>query len=229
MKTLSLLLILILSNAFTKPENSNRLMPKVEQYVNQVTSEFSQIPGERQSALKEIAGYVQSKVKSGETAKLTFICTHNSRRSHISQIWAQAAAHYYGIKGVETFSGGTEATAFNPRAVKAMQETGLEIKKMNDSSNPVYEVKYAEDAQSLKAYSKVYDADKNPTRDFAAIMTCSEADKNCPFIPGANLRIPIPYEDPKAFDGTDKEVQAYRERCEQIAREMFYLFSQVRN
>ena len=44
---------------------------------------------------------------------------------------------------------------------------------------------------------------------------------------GAAERIAITYEDPKAFDGTDREAEAYDERCRQIAREMLYVFSLV--
>lgn len=41
------------------------------------------------------------------------------------------------------------------------------------------------------------------------------------------LRLPIPYVDPKAADGTTEEAAVYDERTKQIATEMFYLMSQV--
>ena len=208
------------------PEKKS-LLPEIENFVDLVTSEFNQIPEERKKVLNDLALYVNTNIQSGDKAKLTFICTHNSRRSHMSQIWAQIAAYYYGIKGVEAYSGGTETTAFNVNAVQAMKETGLEITKLSQTDNPSYKVVYANDTPEIIAYSKVYDAEGNPGKNFAAVMTCSDADKNCPFIPGASLRISIPYEDPKAYDGTEKEEEAYKERCQQIAREMFYVFSQV--
>lgn len=189
--------------------------------------EFDQIPALRKEVLEKVAGYVKSKMETNQPIRLIFICTHNSRRSHISQIWAQVAAYYYGVAQVETFSGGTEATAFNPNAVKAMSEAGLEITVVKEGTNPLYEVKYAGDAPAMTVFSKVYDEAGNPKADFAAIMTCSHADANCPFIPGATLRIPVTYEDPKNFDGTPQQDQAYAERSRQIAREMFYLFSKV--
>ncbi|MCK4776283.1 MAG: protein-tyrosine-phosphatase, partial [Candidatus Krumholzibacteria bacterium] len=65
------------------------------------------------------------------------------------------------------------------------------------------------------------------TEDFCAVMTCSQADKNCPVVVGASMRVAIPYDDPKAFDGTDQEAANYDERCRQISREMLYLFSAV--
>ena len=146
----------------------------------------------------------------------------------MGQIWAQAAAYYYGIEGIRTFSGGTEATAFNPNAVKAMVDAGFEIKSSGNPDNPVYQVSFANDCKPMQVYSKRYDDESNPRKDFCAIMTCSDADENCPFIPGATLRIPITYEDPKAFDNTPGEYKAYAERCFQIGTEMFYLFNKVR-
>ncbi len=204
------------------------LRPEVLAYAEGISAEFDQIPEERKRALKKIALYVKSQHSANQEARLTFICTHNSRRSHISQIWASTAAAYYGINGVETYSGGTETTAFNPRAVNAMKKAGFAIETMQEGDNPIYAVSYAQGAAPLQAYSKKYDADGNPTENFCAVMTCSEADKNCPVVAGASLRVAIPYEDPKAFDGTDQEAAKYTERSEQIAREMLYLFSQVK-
>lgn len=199
----------------------------VKAYAEKVIQEFDQIPVDRKKTLTNLALYLKFKTNAGEKAKLIFICTHNSRRSHMTQIWAQTAAYYYGIADVETYSGGTEATAFNERAVKTMKEAGFDINIKEYNKNPVYEVKFADDTPALIAFSKIYDAEGNPQKDFAAVMTCSQADQNCPLIPGASLRISIPYEDPKDFDGTPQEKEQYAQRCHQIAREMFYLFSQV--
>ena len=172
--------------------------------------------------------FVSNKSKAGGKVLLNFICTHNSRRSHISQVWAQAAAHYYGIKNVETFSGGTEATAFNPRAVTAMKQAGFDISTIKEGSNPVYKVKFSDDAPALTVFSKKYDDDFNPKKDFAAIMTCSHADENCPLILGASVRIALTYNDPKDFDGTSQEAAKYSERVNEIGREILYAFSQVK-
>ncbi len=133
------------------------LYSPIQTYITTITKEFNQIPEERKELLNELAGYIESKVKANAPVKLTFICTHNSRRSHISQIWAQTAAYYYSVKGVETYSGGTEATAFNPRAVKAMSKVGFQIEKSGEEKNPTYLVKYTEGATPIKAFSKVYD------------------------------------------------------------------------
>jgi arsenate reductase len=205
------------------------LSPSVQTYVEARAAEFEQIPRERREQLTEVARFVRTRVGSGETARLTFICTHNSRRSHLAQIWAQVAAAYYGAHGVETFSGGTEATAFNPRAVNALRRAGfpISISQPEVKDNPRYEVHFADNAPPLTCFSKVYDQEPNPKKDFCAVMTCSQADAACPLVAGASLRIAIPYEDPKAFDGTPEEAEQYDERCKQIAREMLYIFSQV--
>jgi arsenate reductase (thioredoxin) len=205
-----------------------KLYHPLDSYIASVTREFDQIPEDRKKILKELARYVQSKTQANEPVRLTFICTHNSRRSHLSQIWAQTAAYYYGIRDVETYSGGTEATAFNARAVKAMQKAGFKVEKSGDTQNPVYLVKFSDEQLPVKAYSKTYDADGNPADNFAAVMTCSQADQTCPFIPGASRRISLPYDDPKDFDGTPQEEAKYDERTRQIARELFYAFSQVK-
>jgi len=207
------------------------LFPALRQFVESLIPEFDQIPAERKTLLQKLTDYIQSKVQIGQPIQLTFICTHNSRRSHLSQLWAQTAAYYYGIPRVQTYSGGTEATAFNPRAVKGVQKAGFRVIKTGDDANPVYQVSYADDAPAIQAFSKVYDQGGNPrsgdsAAGFAAVMTCTHADENCPFIPGAT-RISLPFDDPKAFDDTPQEEARYDERTRQIAREIFYAFSQV--
>jgi arsenate reductase (thioredoxin) len=204
-----------------------KLLEQLTPYVQELEQEFDQIPAERKQLLARLADYTRSKRAAGQAAQFNFICTHNSRRSHLSQIWAQAAAAYYDIDGVYCYSGGTEATAFNPRAIKAMQEAGFRITPLGPGDNPRYAVHYAEDAAPLQAWSKRFDDAANPSSGFCAVMTCSDADENCPLVPGVELRLPVTYDDPKNFDGTPQEAQKYSERVGQIGREMLYAFSRV--
>jgi arsenate reductase len=163
-----------------------------------------------------------------QPAKLTFICTHNSRRSHLAQIWAHVAADFYGLISVETFSGGTEATALNPRAVAAMRRAGLRITADDvEAANPRYSIYTSETASPQICFSKVFDSPPNPNTKYCAVMTCSQADDACPVVMGCDLRIPIRYEDPKAADGTDYEAERYDERSKQICCEMLYMMSLV--
>ena len=204
------------------------VLASLQPLIAQVTQEFEQIPAERQQALKKVALFIRSKVQAKEAPQLTFICTHNSRRSQLTQIWAQTAAAYYDVPGVKTFSGGTEVTACNERTVGALKRAGFAIAKSTpEQKNPVYLVSYGPAAEPLRAFSKVYSGDGNPKSDFVALMTCDSADKNCPVVFGSALRVPIPYVDPKISDGTDREVATYDERCRQIAREMLFLMRQA--
>jgi arsenate reductase len=172
-----------------------------------------------------LAAYIREKRAAGLPVKLIFICTHNSRRSHFGQVWAQIAAHYFGVAPVDCFSGGTETTACNPRTVAALERAGLEAQPVTAGDNPVYLLRYADGANPLAAFSKVYDQAPNPRKDFAAVMTCSQAEENCPFVPGAEKRFSITYDDPKVSDHTPGETAAYDARCRQIAGEMLYVFS----
>jgi arsenate reductase len=190
---------------------------------------FRNITPERKGMLEQLSAYIRNKQIIGEPINLNFICTHNSRRSHLGQIWAQTAAHYYQISPVKCYSGGTDATALYPKIEETLSNSGFEINVDASKVNPKYTIGFAKDADSIIAFSKVYDDPSNPTSNFAAVMTCNDADENCPFIPGAEKRFAITYEDPKAFDHSPEQDQKYLERSTQIAEEMFYVFSQINN
>ncbi|WP_317041581.1 arsenate-mycothiol transferase ArsC [Cyclobacterium lianum] len=160
--------------------------------------------------------------------RINFICTHNSRRSHLSQVWAQTLATKYGIPNVNCYSGGTEATALFPMAAKTLKNQGFEISTLSEGNNPVYSIKYGENTPPVIGFSKTYDDTFNPKSDFAAIMSCSQADAGCPFIAGAEKRIPITYDDPKAFDDTPHQAEKYLERSLQIATELSFVFSKIK-
>ena len=207
---------------------STTFYPELKRYLTEATNRFDVIPSDRKSELAKVADYVRERLAKSEPAKLTFICTHNSRRSHLSQIWAQVAAEYYGLAGVETFSGGTEATAFNPRAVAAMQRCGLKIVADDPAStNPRYSVLTSDSATPQVCFSKAYGDPPNPSKGYCAVMTCSQADDACPLVMGCDLRMPIRYEDPKVADDTEFESQRYDERSAQICTEMLYMMSLV--
>lgn len=186
------------------------------------------ITAERKQTLQPLVDFIQSKTTNQQEIRLNLICTHNSRRSHLSQVWAQTASAYFSIKNVFCYSGGTEATAMFPMVAKTLESQGFKIKTISEGSNPVYTIKYAENEHPIIAFSKAYDDDFNPDSEFAAIMTCSQADSGCPFISGAEKRIPITFEDPKEFDNTPQQAEKYEERSLQIATEMFYVFSQIK-
>lgn len=186
------------------------------------------IPQERKQILDLLSGYIQKKVNKKESIRLNFICTHNSRRSHLSQVWAQTLAHHFGVRNLSCYSGGTEATALFSMVATTLANTGFEVQMLSEGKNPVYAIKFAENEHPVICFSKTMDDAFNPTSDFAAIMTCSQADEGCPFVPGAEKRIPITYDDPKAFDNTPQQAEKYSERSKQIATEMCYIFSKIK-
>ena len=222
----SILLVSMIATPF--PVHAIEMNPRIARYMADRTAEFDEIPAQRRELLANLAGYIRSERDAGRTAKLVFICTHNSRRSHMGQLWAAASGAYFGVD-METFSGGTERTAFNPRAVAGLERAGFEIRETAmGGDNPHYQVRYAANAPTIESFSKIYSESPNPARDFCAIMTCSQADEACPTVAGAAHRIALPYDDPKAADDTPKESTAYDARCAQIAREMLYAISLVR-
>jgi arsenate reductase len=207
-------------------KTKTNLFPEIENVI--ATLNFETISEERKTILQPLVDYIQTKVNNQQEIRLNLICTHNSRRSHLSQVWAQTAAAHYGIKNVFSYSGGTEATAMFPMAAKTLAKQGFQIKTIAEGNNPVYAIKYAANAHPVIGFSKTFDDDFNPQSEFAAILTCSSADQGCPFIAGAELRIPITFEDPKAFDNTPQQAEKYEERSLQIATELCYVFSQIK-
>ncbi|MFK5880367.1 MAG: protein-tyrosine-phosphatase [Flavobacteriaceae bacterium] len=189
---------------------------------------FRVISDKRKSVLQPLIDFIQDKTNLQKKVQLNFICTHNSRRSHLSQVWAQTLAQYYNITNVVCFSGGTEATAMFPMVVKTLKKSGFKIEVKKESTNPVYQIEYAKNIVPISCFSKTYDDAFNPQSKFAAILTCSNADENCPFIAGAEKRIPITFDDPKEFDNSPLQEAKYLERSLQIATELKYVFSQIK-
>jgi arsenate reductase len=188
------------------------------------TLEISTISEARKEVLNPLRDYIASKTGESQEIHLTFICTHNSRRSHLGQVWAQVMAAYFNTPDVLTYSGGTEDTAVFPKIVETLKNQHLQVELVDETENPVYSVAYSEN-DAIYLFSKKFDDSSNPEADFAAIMTCSQADEDCPVITGAKERFAITYEDPKASDDTNQQEETYLERSIQIATEMKYVFS----
>ena len=204
---------------------TNMLYTDIKNVINALSIES--ITAERKAILQPLIDYTRLKQDNNQEIRLNFICTHNSRRSHLSQIWAQTMAHYFNIKNVFCYSGGTEATALFPMVAKTLQNSGFEVNTISEGSNPIYSIKYAQNEHPIIGFSKKLDDDFNPKSEFIAIMTCDSANEACPFVLGAEKRIPITFEDPKAFDNTPQQAEKYNERSLQIATELLYVFSQI--
>ncbi|WP_028120819.1 low molecular weight phosphatase family protein [Epilithonimonas tenax] len=191
-----------------------------------ISQNFKEINAERKMRLEKLADHIQGKSDSGKAIHLLYVCTHNSRRSHLGQVWAKVAADFYGFD-IETFSAGTEATAFNQNAIDALIFSGFEVKKLDESDNPTYQVIFGENKSNL-CFSKTIEHASLPKENFVAVMTCGDADDNCPFIPGCDLRIGTTYFDPKSYDDSCLENEKYNERSNQIAMECLYVFSLIK-
>ena len=202
------------------------LLTKIQDLIEQLNTET--ISRERKEILFPLIEFIQAKADANQEIRLHFICTHNSRRSLFAQIWAETMAHYFDIKDVCCYSGGTEVTAVYPTLITTFQDSGFQVVRILEGKNPRYHIKYTEGKSPIIGFSKKIDDPFNPKSEFAAIMTCSQADDNCPFIIGAEKRIPLTYEDPKIFDNTEEETKKYKERNLQIATELLYIFSQIR-
>lgn len=203
----------------------NKLFKEIEIKIEELTPyEISQ---ERKLVLKALIDFIQKKVINQQEIRLNFICTHNSRRSHLSQVWAQTMAYYFKVKNVQCYSAGTEQTALFPMVVETLKNSGFQISTISKNENPIYSIKYAAIVHPIIGFSKKLDHNFNPESEFAAIMTCDSANADCPFVSGAEFRTILTFEDPKSFDNTPQQAEKYQERSLQIAREMHYLFSQI--
>ncbi|MBD3636493.1 MAG: protein-tyrosine-phosphatase [Crocinitomicaceae bacterium] len=198
----------------------------LQKFISGCTKDFGSIPKERKTVLEKLAAFVRER-KNNPQINLIFICVHNSRRSHLSQTWAQIAANYYKLNNVYCYSGGTEVTALYPAAAEALEQQGVTVKKIAEGNNPIYTLKYDANARPIIGFSKLYDSPYNPQSGFAAVMVCSSADTNCPYISTCDERFLISFEDPKEFDGTPQQMEKYLERSKQIATELLYAFSKV--
>lgn len=205
------------------------MFEKIQNQCEVLVQQFDSISLDRKAVLLQLSDYIHAKIDSKLPIQLMYVCTHNSRRSHFGQIWSAVSADFYSIPQVSTFSGGTESTAFHPNAIQALMDTGFEIFSADSTNeNPRYTVQFGENQRTV-CFSKVYNDSVNPTNAFAAIMTCSDAEENCPFIPGVELRVGTTYDDPKAFDGTVLQSEKYMERSNQIALETLFVFSNLKN
>lgn len=199
------------------------VFPKIEKTISSL--DIGQILDNRKKLLDPLVNYIIGKIARDEPIALNFICTHNSRRSHLSQVWAQTLAHYVGIKNINCYSGGTEATALFPMVAETLNKMGFAIDKLSETSNAVYSIKYAPNSHPVIGFSKTFDDPFNPKSNFAAIMTCTSADKGCPYVGGSDGRFPITFEDPKAFDNSIEQKEKYHERSLQIATELLYVMN----
>ena len=184
-----------------------------------------EVSSKRAFLINEIVNYIYKKTSENKIPKLNFICTHNSRRSQFCQFWASFFSKYYNIK-CEVYSGGTVETEVHKSVLNNIIDYGFNI-SFKECNNPIYSIKFKN--QNLGNYfSKFYYNFENPKNEFAAIMTCTDAENNCPLVEGSEIKFSLPYEDPKKYDKSKNEKNEYKKTSETIASEMNYLFKKIK-
>lgn len=202
--------------------------PDLKKFFENAKNEIT-ISEERFDLLMQIADTIVDEYEERERVNVNFICTHNSRRSQFSQVWAFFAIEYFELDNIFAYSGGTEVTAFHRNTVKSLQKVGFEFNVVDFShQNPRYIISFNGTQKSVLGFSKTFDNSENKF-PYLAITTCDSADENCPFIPDAIHRFHLPYIDPKKVDGTETQNETYLATSKQIAGELFTIFEDVKN
>ena len=200
------------------------LFKDINNYISEL--KISNIADNRLHNINKIIQYIQKAKDKNDEINLNFICTHNSRRSQFAQIWASVLAYKYKID-ISCYSGGVEITELNKNIAHCLESIGFNINSKG-KSNPKYNISYSKQQNPIIAFSKLYNDSYNPNSNFAAIMTCNDADSNCPIIQGAIQRISFTFDDPKMYDNTNKETIMYNKCSKEIARELLYIFSKIK-
>lgn len=165
-----------------------------------------------------------------EVLKVNFICTHNSRRSHFSEILFRTAALHYGLNHVQTFSGGTEGTALFPVVAESCKRFGFETVELSVHGQRAWKIFHPTletEATAPLLFSKVYSHESNAQEDYHAMMVCDSANEACPVVFGAKERHPLMFVDPKGSDGTQQQAKVYDETLALIACELGYIARRV--
>jgi arsenate reductase (thioredoxin) len=228
------------------PESRGRLLPKVREHADSLTTSFDMTDETHRLAGKKLADWIARNYRPGEPLDVIVVCTGNSRRSILGSTTGNVAAAYYGMPEIRFHSGGTAPTAFNARTVNTLKAIGVEIEPTGkeaargepQTANPVYRVRWGMPGETggrgrgplleSTEFSKHYGDLANPQQGFAALMVCGEADAACPFVKGAALRVSMPYLDPKIYDGGAHEGAKYAERRDDMGRLMLAVMVQAR-
>lgn len=206
---------------------TSHLFQEINKYI--ASLDVDSISANRKVMLEPMIDFIRNKSSANEDIRIQFICTHNSRRSHFTQIWAQTMASYFGINRIFSYSGGTECTSLFLKVAETIKNIGFDVNVISPGSNPVYSINYTDNTHPVIGFSKTIDNHFNPTSAFLAVMTCSQADEACPFVAGAEQRISLPFDDPKIFDDTNQQDEKYNECSRQIATEMYFVFKSIKH
>ncbi len=161
---------------------------------------------------------------------MTFICTHNSRRSHLCEIMFRSASKFYGLDSVTTYSGGTEGTALYPAVAESCARHGFttnEVQAHGQRAWKIYHDILEEEISTPLLFSKEYTHNANAQEGYHAIMVCDSANEECPVVFGAKQRYSLLFVDPKHSDGGRKQAEVYDNTLRTIAQEMGYIVRKI--
>jgi len=129
------------------------------------------------------------------SARVLFICVHNSGRSQMSE----AFLNYYGGDRFDAQSAGLEPGDLNPLVVEAMAEIGIDISQNKTKS--------------------VFDIWKSGELFQYVIAVCDAASaEKCPIFPGPTTRLHWSFHDPSKVTGTyEQKLQKVRQIRDEIA------------
>jgi len=188
---------------------------------------FGDLPkAERQGTLDGIAQHL-----SEETSiAVNFICTHNSRRSHLCEIMFRSACTYYQLENVATYSGGTEGTALYPVVAESCARHGFTTKEVQAHGQRAWKIFHPtleEEKNTPLLFSKEYHHANNAQEGYHAIMVCDSANEACPVVFGAKQRHSLLFVDPKHSDGSSEQADVYDSTLRTIAGEMGYIVRKI--
>jgi arsenate reductase len=134
---------------------------------------------------------------------ILFLCTGNSCRSQMAEGWGGALSAGHSFR-----SAGIEAHGKNPRALRVMQEAGIDIAGQASTRLTDDMLEWAE----------------------LVVTVCGHADEHCPALPPTTRKLHWPLGDPARASGSEEEIlQVFRASRDDIRHRVEELLSDLPN
>ena len=182
----------------------------------------------RRPALRSCAAAIARQLDARGEVSVVAVCTHNSRRSQLAEVWLAVASAAAGLGGVSVCSGGSDPVAVAPGAIAVLRERGFRVEADTADANPRLRVRGHGIERELYAKPLGEAVAGVPLRGGVALMVCAAADAACPPVPQVGYRARLPFADPRHADGTPGEAAAYRAASDRIEAEMRWLVRESR-
>lgn len=217
------------------PVSRALLTPSLQRHAELLSTSFEMIEPAHYQSIDRLSSWIAENCRNDQPLAVITTCTGNSRRSILSAMMGNLAAAYCGLDNVRFYSGGTKPSAFNQRTIATLQQIGFSVEPTGaeadrgepQTANPIYRVSWGQGLEAVE-FSKRYNDNFNPQKNFAAVMVCSDADAECPTVAGAALRVSMMFDDPKVYDGGRLEPIKYAERRDDIGRTFLAIMTLAR-